>query len=291
MQKIRIVSPAKQIEEKQVVFAKDFLEKHGFIVEISAHALGQYHYFSGTIDERLSDFQEALDDTSVDFILCARGGYGCVQFIDQLDFTEFLKSPKLIIGYSDVTVFHSHLHRHFSVPSVHATAPLNFSENTKEALDSLVNVLNNQPNEYRFQPHHLNVEGEISAPVVGGNLSILYSLLGTNSDLNYDGKILFIEEVGEAVYAIDRMFYALKKAGKLDALAGVIVGGLTNMKDSEIPFGKSAEEVIWSHIQPLGIPLCFGFPAGHINDNRVIILGNSASLSISNQEVLFVQGQ
>jgi muramoyltetrapeptide carboxypeptidase len=285
--KIRIVSPAKQIEEKQVVFAKDFLEKHGFIVEISAHALGQYHYFSGTINERLSDFQEALDDPSVDFILCARGGYGCVQFIDLLDFTEFLKSPKLIIGYSDVTVFHSHLHRHFSVPSLHATAPLNFSENTKEALDSLLNVLNNQPNEYRFQPPDLNVNGEISAPVVGGNLSILYSLLGTNSDFNYKGKILFIEEVGEAVYAIDRMFYALKKANKLKGLMGVIVGGLTNMKDSEVPFGKSAEEVIWSHIQPLGIPCCFSFPAGHIDDNRALILGANAQLSVTAQEVVF----
>jgi muramoyltetrapeptide carboxypeptidase len=251
--KIRIVSPAKQIEEKQVVFAKDFLEKHGFIVEISAHALGQYHYFSGTINERLSDFQEALDDPSVDFILCARGGYGCVQFIDLLD----------------------------------ATAPLNFSENTKEALDSLLNVLNNQPNEYRFQPHDLNVNGEISAPVVGGNLSILYSLLGTNSDFNYKGKILFIEEVGEAVYAIDRMFYALKKANKLKGLMGVIVGGLTNMKDSEVPFGKSAEEVIWSHIQPLGIPCCFSFPAGHIDDNRALILGANAQLSVTAQEVVF----
>jgi muramoyltetrapeptide carboxypeptidase len=208
-----------------------------------------------------------------------------------LNFDKFSVAPKLIIGYSDVTVFHSHLHSHFSVPSVHATAPLNFSENTNEALNSLLNVLNNQPNEYRFQPHHLNIEGEISAPVVGGNLSILYSLLGTNSDFNYDGKILFIEEVGEAVYAIDRMFYALKKSGKLEALAGVIVGGLTNMKDSEIPFGKSAEEVIWSHLEPLGIPLCFGFPAGHIKDNRAIILGSSASLSISKQEVVFVQRQ
>lgn len=289
MKKIRIVSPAKSIDQLPVDFAENFLEQNGFEIEIGTYALGQDHYFSGTIQERLSDFQFALNDPSVDIILCSRGGYGCVQLIDLLDFTAFKNDPKLIVGYSDVTVFHSHIPRNFGVNTLHATAPLNFSENSPEALQSLVNALNGIENTYEIDPHILNREGETEAAVIGGNLAILYSLLGTNSEADFDGKILFIEEVGEAIYAVDRMFYALKKAGKLAQLKGLIVGGMTKMKDSEMPFGKSVEEVIHDHISPLNIPLAFNFPAGHIDDNRALIIGKKATLSVKKESVTFIQ--
>lgn len=289
MKKIRIVSPAKHIDQVHVDFAENFLQRHGFEIEIGTYALGQDHYFSGTIQERLSDFQYALDDPSVDIILCSRGGYGCVQLIDELDFSAFLIDPKLIVGYSDVTVFHSHITANFNLPTLHATAPLNFSENTPEALQSLLNALSGIENNYEIDSHGLNIFGDVVAEVIGGNLAILYSLLGTNSAANFEGKILFIEDVGEAIYAVDRMFYALKKAGKLAQIKAVIVGGMTTMKDSEIPYGKSVEEVIHSHISMLNIPLAFNFPAGHIDDNRVLIMGKKATLSVQKESVAFKQ--
>jgi muramoyltetrapeptide carboxypeptidase len=289
MKKIRLVSPAKHIAEEAVDFAVKFLLDNGFEVEVGAHVLGKHNYFSGTLEERVSDFQVALDDPTVDVILCTRGGYGCVQLIDELDFSGFMAHPKLIIGYSDVTVFHEHISKVFNLSTVHGTAPLNFSENSIEALTSFVNVINGKVNRYELEAHQLNVTGVISAPMTGGNLAIIYSMLGTNSEADYTGKILFIEEVGEAVYSIDRMFYALKKAGKLDQIAGLMVGGMTNIKDSEIPYGCSVEEVIHQHIAPLNIPLCFNFPAGHIDDNRALIIGKKATLSVGPNKVTFEQ--
>ena len=289
MTKIRIISPAKSIDHPHVDFAEEFLKAQGFEVEIGTYALGKYNYFSGTIEERLSDFQFALDDQTVDVILCSRGGYGSVQLIDGIDFSGFVSKPKLIIGYSDLTVFHNHIPKYYGLNTVHATAPLNFMENTPEALNSMVNVIKGVPNRYELEPHSLNINGTVREEVTGGNLSIIYSLLGTNSDADYDGKILFIEEIGEPVYSVDRMFYALKKAGKLSQIKGLIVGGLTKMTDSEIPYGKSVEEVIKAHVENFNIPVCFNFPAGHINDNRAIIIGREATLSVDADGVLFEQ--
>lgn len=289
MEKIRIVSPAKQIAPKLLEAASDFLKKRGFEVEIAPHAGGEHNYFSGTIEERLSDFQAALDDSELDIILCARGGYGSVQLIDQLDFSKFVKRPKLIVGYSDITVFHNHIHANYNLPTVHATAPLNFAENTTEALESLINVFNGVSNTYVVPKHELNIQGEVEGILVGGNLAILHALIGTNSDIDYTGKILFIEDVGEAIYALDRMFYALKKSGKLDQISGLIVGGLTAMKDSEKPFGRTAEEVIHDHIKNQDIPVCFNFPAGHIDDNRALLLGKKVKLVVDTDSTKFFQ--
>jgi muramoyltetrapeptide carboxypeptidase len=289
MIKIRIVAPAKSIDKDSIAFAQRFLESQGFDVSLGKHLLGEHHYFSGTIEERLFDFQEAIDDPSVDFILCARGGYGAVQLIDQLDFSGLKKHPKYIIGYSDVTVFHQHLLATIQHYGIHATAPLNFAENSLPAMQSFVNTMEGIPNNYVIAPHHLNIHGEAEAPVIGGNLAIVYSLLGTNSDPDYAGKILFLEEIGEPVYSIDRMFYALKKAGKLSELKGVIIGGMTNMKDSAVPFGQSVETIIHNHIAPYQIPLCFGFPAGHIDDNRALIMGQSCELKVTDGSVSFSQ--
>lgn len=287
--KIHIIAPAKVIDKACIDFAVDFLQKNGFEVSLAKHVLGQYNYFSGTDAERLADFQAALDDESIDFILCARGGYGSVRIIDDLDFTKFLKKPKLIIGFSDITVFHNHIQSHFNIPTLHASVPLNFQSNTPEALNSLVNVLNEKPNKYEIAPSKYNRSGEVKAVVVGGNLSIIYSLIGTNSDLNTDGKILFIEDIGEHIYAIDRILYSLKKSNKLQKLAGLIVGGMTNIKDTEIPFGKNVEEVISEIVAPYKFPVCFNFPAGHVDDNCAIILGKEALLVVTPDGATFQQ--
>jgi len=289
MTKIRIVSPAKLIEKEHIVFSVKFLKEHNFVVEVSNNCLGEYHYFSGTDEERLIDFQEALDDETVDVILCARGGYGCIRIIDRLDFTKFQSKPKLIIGFSDVTVFHNHIHSNFNLPTVHGTMPLNLSSNSEESLQSLVDVINGGKVNYKLASNPNNKWGEIKADVVGGNLAIIYALIGTNSDINLDNKILFIEDVGEYVYAIDRMMWALQKSNKLARLAGVIVGGMTNVIDTDTSFGKSVEEVILERVDDLSIPVCFNFPAGHINDNRAIIFGKEAKLIVAEDGVVFEQ--
>ncbi len=289
MKKIHITAPAKVIDKVCIDFAVDFFQKNGFEVSLSNHVLGQHNYFSGTDAERLTDFQAALDDDTNDFILCARGGYGSVRIIDDLDFTKFLKKPKIIIGFSDITVFHNHIHTHFNFPTLHASVPLNFQSNTPEALNSLVNVLNGKLNKYEIAASKYNRFGETKAVVVGGNLSIIYSLIGTNSDLNTDGKILFIEDIGEHIYALDRILYSLKKSNKLQKLAGLIVGGMTNIKDTEIPFGKNVEEVISEIVTPYNFPVCFNFPAGHIDDNRAIIFGKEALLVVTPEGSSFQQ--
>lgn len=288
VKKIRIVSPAKSIHPEILDHAKFWLIDQGFDVEIAPNATGEHHYFSGTDANRLKDFQDALDDGSLDAILCARGGYGSVRIVDQLNYSKFVKHPKLILGYSDVTVFHNRMNQ-MGFPSGHTTAPLNFRENTVEALTSLCKLIKGEERHYIFDRHDLNKEGEVSAEVVGGNLSIVASLVGTNDDLNMNGKILFLEEVGEAIYAIDRMFYTLKKSGKLRQLAGLMIGGMTGLKDSAVPFGWTVEEVIADHVKDCDYPLCFNFPAGHVDDNRAIILGEKARLIVGPEGSSFTQ--
>ena len=288
MKKIKIVSPAKAIAQSKIDNAVQFLSGAGFEVSVSEHASGKFHYFSATDDVRLTEFQSALDDFEIDVILCSRGGYGTVRIIDKLDFSKFEKSPKLILGFSDVTVFHNHIHRNFGLPTVHCSVPLNFEDNSEEAMNSMVNVLNGKPNEYILPSHRFNRSGTAEAVVVGGNLSILASLIGTNSDIDTAGKILLIEDIGEPVYKIDRMLWSLKKSGKLNKLAGLIVGGMTDMKDSDPPFGKSVEEVIVDIVSEFDYPVCFDFPAGHIDDNRGVVLGRMAKLVVG-EEVEFLQ--
>jgi muramoyltetrapeptide carboxypeptidase len=289
MTKIRIVSPAKSIEKKHIDFAVDFLQNNNFEVELSTNCLGESHYFSGTDTERLIDFQNALDDTTVDVILCARGGYGCIRIIDSLDFTKFKANPKLIVGFSDVTVFHNHIHSNFELPTVHGTMPLNFETNSKESLQSLVDVMNGHKIKYTIESNLNNKIGHVKAEIVGGNLAIIYGLIGTNSDIYLTNKILFIEDVGEYIYAIDRMMWALQKSGKLNKLAGLIVGGMSIINDTDVPFGKTVEGVILERIEKLSIPVCFDFPAGHISDNRAIIFGREATLVVRENEVVFEQ--
>ena len=282
---IRIVSPAKSISAELIANAVQVLSAAGHHVSIGKYTEGVHHYFAGTIQERLVDFQNAIDDQHIDVILCARGGYGCIQIIDELDFSSLYDNPKQIIGFSDVTVFHLHCHQ-LGIPTIHATMPLNFPENTEASMNSLLNVMDQKRNKYELPANELNKIGIAKGEIIGGNLAIIQTLIGTNSDCDFTNKILFIEDVSEYVYTIDRMLWSLKKADKLKYLAGMIVGGMTGMKDTEVPFGKTINEVILSHVSEYHYPVCFDFPAGHIDDNCAIIFGKSSVLKVKKNIVV-----
>lgn len=278
---IRIVAPAKAIEERFIEDATQILINSGFHVEVSEHCRGSYHYFSGTVSERLADLQAAIDDETVDAILCARGGYGSVQLVDKLDWTKFKANPKWIIGFSDITVFHMRL-ACMQIASIHGTMPLNFSENTPEALQGLfASLAKGKQEEIVTEPHNCNILGSAEGILLGGNASIVYSLLGTNEQPDFKDTVLFLEDLAEQIYHIDRIFYALRKAGVLKQIKGLIIGGMTDMKDTMIPYGLTLEEVIREHMMEYNIPTCFSFPAGHINDNRALLFGDRVRLTVT----------
>ena len=281
--KIAIVAPAKAIEEKHVLFAKNFLEEKGFEVVIGKNCLGSHHYFSGTQEERLRDFQWAIDDPEIKAVLCARGGYGCVQLVDSIQWASMLRMPKWIIGFSDVTIFHSRL-SNLGLKSIHGTTPLNFSENTEASLATWLAAVSGKPYKISADNHPSNKNGVANGKLVGGNLSILYSLLGTNDQIDYTDSILFIEDLAEHLYVLDRIFYSFRKAGVFDKIKGLIVGGMTDMRDTTIPFGSTIEEMVLSHFQYSKTPVSFGFPAGHISDNRALRLGENVDYSVSETE-------
>ncbi|MDG1147781.1 MAG: LD-carboxypeptidase [Crocinitomicaceae bacterium] len=286
---VEILAPAKSIEKIHVETAVKTLEKMGLNVRVSKHCLGQFNYFSGTISERLSDFQNAINDDEVKAIFCARGGYGCIQLVDKLQWANMLRHPKWIVGFSDVTVFHQKLGS-MGLKSIHGTMPLNFALNSSQSLSTLNDALTGKTYSIKAEPSKYNTFGSASATLHGGNLSILYSLLGTDDCVDYTDSILFIEDLSEQIYHLDRMFYALAKAGVLNRIKGLIVGGMTDMKDTAIPFGMSYESVILSHFEYRKIPICFNFPAGHINDNRALILGANVEFNVNTtgSELLFL---
>ncbi len=279
---ITIVAPAKAIEESHITFAKALFESRGYHVHISKHCLGVHHYFSGTDLERASDLQEALDNPEVKAIICARGGYGCVRILDHLQWAGFIREPKWLVGFSDVTVLHQHIGM-LDLPSIHASMPLNFKENTPQAIDSLFDALEGNQLTYDITSNSHNKRGEATGKLVGGNLSILYSLLGTDDCIDYSECILFIEDLAEQLYHIDRMFYAFAKAGILDKLKGLIVGGMTDLKDTAVPFGQDIYELILAHFTYRNIPIAFDFPAGHINDNHALIIGAEVKFEVADR--------
>jgi muramoyltetrapeptide carboxypeptidase len=279
---IEILAPAKAIEKEHVYFAKKTLEDLGFKVRISENCLGQYNYFSGTISERLSDFQNAVDDNEVKAILCARGGYGCVQLVDKIQWANMLRFPKWIIGFSDVTVFHQKLSA-MGLKSIHATMPLNFSQNTEASISTLIQAIKGEKYSIQSVENTFNRLGSSSGTLRGGNLSILFSLLGTDDHIEFENSILFIEDLAEQIYHLDRMFYAFTKAGILNRIKGLVIGGMTDMKDTATPFGMSYEEVILSHFEYRKIPICFDFPAGHINNNQALIIGSEVEFNVTSE--------
>jgi muramoyltetrapeptide carboxypeptidase len=221
-----------------------------------------------------------LDDDSVKAIISARGGYGTLRIIDKLNFEKFQKNPKWIIGYSDVTVLHSHVHRNCGIETLHATMPINFHKD-EESVETLRKALFGEKISYEISAQPMNRNGEAQGELVGGNLSLLYALQGSSSDINTEGNILFIEDLDEYLYHIDRMVVSLKRSGKLSKLAGLVVGGMNDMKDNQVPFGKTAGEIIAEAVAEFKYPVCFGFPAGHTAKNLALPLGRRAKLKVS----------
>lgn len=282
--RIKIVSPAKGIEPTLVFEAKDFLEKQGFKVELGISCVGKFNYFSGTDEERRSDFQDALDNPDIKAIICARGGYGSVRITDRINWDSFKRNPKWIVGFSDVTVFHQRIQK-YGFESIHATMPLNYKINTADSLQTLLDALSGKLDRVTAPAARMNINGKATGRLIGGNLSILYSLVGTNDQPDYTDSILFIEDLSEQLYHIDRMFYSFKKSGILSRIKGLIVGSFIDLKDTETSFGKSYEDIMLEHCSPLGIPVAFHFPAGHIPDNRALILGREIELSVEDTDV------
>ena len=285
--KIGIAAPARMVKPEEMEYAIQWLREKGFVPVYDDRLYATHHIFAGDDDFRAAVFQEYLDNEDISAIWIARGGYGSIRIIDKLDFTRFLEYPKWIVGFSDATVLHGKLSR-LGVPSLHASMPFYFANKTPEAKQSLFDALTGQVLQYEFPTHPQNRMGQMEGEIVGGNLSVLYGMMGSSTFPDLDGKILFIEEVDEYIYHIDRMMRALKRAGKLEHLKGLVVGGLTQIHDNTHPFGQSVEEVIAEVVSEYDYPLCFGFPAGHFDDNRVLFFGQKAKIVATAENSVFL---
>jgi len=283
-QKVAIVAPAKSINRAEIKMAVSIFEAWGLEVVLGKHLFKTYHQFAGTDAERAQDFQEMLDDPEIRAIICARGGYGTTRIIDRLDFTAFLQKPKWIVGFSDVTVLHCHLHN-FNVETIHGIMPLLFPKQTEVSIESLRQALFGKPLKVNSVLSVLNKRGVTKGVVVGGNLTLFANAIGTPSEIDTQGKILFLEEVNEYLYHIDRMMVQLKRAGKLDQLAGLIIGQFSGVKDNEVFFGQTVYEIVNDLTQEFDYPVCYNFPIGHEKHNMTVICNRKASLSVGEKQV------
>lgn len=281
--KIAIIATARKVSKEEIEPAVTFFESYGLHVLLGENLFESDNQFAGTDDQRANDLQWALNDKSIKAIIIARGGYGAVRLIDYIDFSEFKKYPKWLVGYSDVTVLHNTIHN-CEIATIHATMPLNFNKN-EEATKSMVEALFGNLKSIKIESSLSNKSGTAKATLIGGNLSLIYSLAGTNLDINTSNKILFIEDLDEYYYHLDRMMMQLKLSGKLKNLAGLIVGGMTDMKDNTIPFGKNAEEIILDAVKEYNYPVCFNFPAGHIDRNLALYFGKEIKLNVNTEGV------
>tara|TARA_B100001250_G_scaffold69233_2_gene55561 strand:- start:3735 stop:4634 length:900 start_codon:yes stop_codon:yes gene_type:complete len=282
--KIGILSTARKISLVELTPAIEILESWGLKVVFGQFLFEEDNQFAGTVAQRASDLQNMIDNDEIKAVFFARGGYGTVQIIDKVNFSNLHQNPKWLIGYSDVTVLHSHLNK-MGLSTLHSTMPINFHKNTNKSLASLHDNIFGHSTIINIEPHKFNRHGMVDAEIVGGNLSILYSLLGSNSDIKTAGRILFIEDLDEYLYHVDRMIINLKRNNKFNSLKGMIIGSMKRMNDNEIPFGKTAEEIILEHIQEYNFPVCFGFPSGHLDDNRSLRLGVRSLLEINKNGV------
>lgn len=287
---IGILSTARKMTEEQLSFAIDLIQNWGFKVKLGESIGAEEHQFAGSDEIRRKNLQDFIDDPSINAILCARGGYGTMRIIDQIDFSKFLENPKWICGFSDVTVLHEHL-QSLGIASLHTAMPSLFPSISEHAtLDSILKALVGEELSYTWEPNSQsifpkNCEGEI----VGGNLSLIYALQGSVSDINTDGKILFIEDLDEYYYHIDRMMCSLDRSGKLKNLKALLVGGMNDMKDNSIPFGMHTEEIILYYTRKYGYPVFFDFPCGHIEHNYAVKLGMKAKIIIDDNKLTFIQ--
>jgi muramoyltetrapeptide carboxypeptidase len=278
---IGIVSVASKVEKDRLQPGLELLKSLGHNVIEAPHLWEDFHQFSAPDEVRASDFQQMIDNRNINAIICSRGGYGTYRTLMHIDWTGFKSHPKWIAGFSDITVIHSALHQ-MGFASVHGAMPGYFIENglPTNSFSTLHSTLQNHAAEYTFDAHEKNVLGCAQGQLVGGNLSILYSLRGTGFDLDTEGKVLFIEDLNEYLYHIDRIMMNLKTGGRLEKLSGLLVGSFTKMKDNDTPFGMSVEEIVLDAVKEYGFPVAFGFPAGHQKENWALGLGTQVRLSV-----------
>ncbi len=271
---IAIVSTARAIDQSELQLAIQLINERGYRVKLGVSIGARNHQFAGDDEFRANDLNAQIADTEVKAILFARGGYGTARIVDSLHLETLKKQPKWLCGYSDLTVLLNHVYTQIGLCGLHAEMPLNFGkEGYESGFDSLFNALENKQISYNFPQHPLNSGKEISGTLVGGNLSVLYSMLGSNSMPDFAGKLLLLEDLDEYKYHIDRMMLGLKRAGILNKLNGILVGGFTSMRDNAIPFGLEAEEIIAYHAKSVGVPVFFNVPAGHVPANNALMVG------------------
>lgn len=286
---VRIVSTARKISPAEVAPAIQMLRSWGLEVQLGRNIYATDHQFGGNDQQRLEDLQEALNDPEVDMVWCSRGGYGTSRLLDQLGFTGLTSNPKWVVGYSDITNLLCHINKHCNLVTLHATMPINVKNQLSEAdiksVQSMQQCLFGKTVKYALNKHSLTREGDCKGQIVGGNLSILYSLLGSNSIPDCNESILFIEDLDEYLYHIDRMMVNIKRNGILDNLSGIVIGGMSDMNDNTVPFGKTAEEIIWEHVKDYDYPVYFGFSAGHVSPNLALPMGQE--VEIENNTIRF----
>jgi len=277
---VGILATARKIELGTLQPAIKLLESWGLHVVIGKTIGKEDHQLAGADWQRATDFQEMLDNPKIKAIWAGKGGYGTVRIVDRIDFTKFKLKPKWIVGFSDVTVLHSHVNN-MNIETMHAIMGLSVKTATPAAIETFRKALFGEKLEYKLADHPFNVNGKARGELIGGNLSVLYSILGSKSDVDYKGKVLFIEDLDEYLYHIDRMMMNMKRNGYFDGVKAVIVGGMTEMRDNDIPWGKNALEIVQDIFKDYDFPVIYNFPAGHIKDNRALILGKVVTVEVT----------
>lgn len=280
---ILIIATARARSKEAIKPAIDILKNWGLKVELGPNIFKVHHQFAGTDEQRINDLQWAIDHKGAKAVLISGGGYGTLRVVDHVNFKPLLKNPKWFVGYSDTTIIHNRLY-HLKMAAIHGTMAFQFPKD-EEATNSIKQLLFGEKINYSIPKNKYNRPGKAEAEIVGGNLSLLYALSGSVDDVSGKNKILFIEDLDEQLYHVDRMMLQLKRSGKLKHLKGLIVGGMSDMKDNAIPFGKTAEEIVLDAVKEYDYPVCFNFPAGHIEKNMALYLGKKAKLDVTKNKV------
>ena len=289
---VAIVAPSGILKsrEGEVQQAVALLKSWGLHAVVGKHVFSKADHFAGTDDERCADLQNAMDDPKISAIWCARGGYGTVRLLDKLNYTEFKKNPKWIIGYSDITALHNQVHNE-GFQSLHALMCVSLTKDLndiKETVATFKSAIFGKPENYTLKGSRYNKVGETSGELVGGNLTMLHTMLGSETSIDTSGKILFIEEIGEYKYHIDRMLQSLKRAGYFDNLKGLVVGDMTKMRKNTTLWGTSVEQLILDALEDYDFPIAFNMPAGHEKDNRALVLGRMVDLKVTKESASVV---